>query len=71
MTATLTPLGSTTTEGGGDPLLVIKELITLRRLVGLYPAGHPQIGAQDGTQGGLKRPLHHAPMHPTRTAPLP
>ena len=31
------------TEGSGDPLLVMKELITLRRLVGLYPTGHPQI----------------------------
>jgi putative nucleotidyltransferase with HDIG domain len=31
------------TEGGGDPLLVMKELITLRRLVGLYPTGHPLI----------------------------
>ena len=30
-------------EGSGDPLLVVKELITLRRLVGLYPTGHPQI----------------------------
>ena len=32
-----------TTEGGGDPLFVMKELITLRRLVGLYPTGHPLI----------------------------
>ncbi|HEX6944159.1 MAG TPA: HD domain-containing phosphohydrolase [Gemmatimonadaceae bacterium] len=30
-------------DGNGDPLLVMKELITLRRLVGLYPTGHPQI----------------------------
>src|SRR5919108_5118425 len=44
MSATLTPLNSTAvTEGGSDPLLVIKDLITLRRLVGLYPTGHPQI----------------------------
>lgn len=27
----------------GDPLIVMKDLITLRRLVGLYPSGHPLI----------------------------
>jgi HD-GYP domain-containing protein (c-di-GMP phosphodiesterase class II) len=44
MSATLTPLSTPAiTEGGPDPLLVIKELITLRRLVGLYPSGHPLI----------------------------
>jgi putative nucleotidyltransferase with HDIG domain len=63
MTSTLTPLGSTgMTEGGGDPLLVIKELITLRRLVGLYPAGHPQIEEKlRELDAAVKRRLEHAP----------
>ena len=44
MTTTPTPLSSAAvTEGGSDPLLVMKDLITLRRLTGLYPPGHPLI----------------------------
>ena len=43
MTSTLTPMGGTPVADAGDPLLLMKELVTLRRLVGLYPAGHPLI----------------------------
>ena len=37
-----TPLPGTI-EAVGDPLAIVKEVITLRRLVGLYPAEHPLI----------------------------
>lgn len=48
MSATLTPSRSDTAVAGvmeipGDPLLLVKDLITLRRLVGLYPPEHPLI----------------------------
>ena len=44
MSTTLTPVSTLAIpEGGPDPLIVMKELVTLRRLVGLYPAGHPLI----------------------------
>ena len=42
-TAPTPVIPASTIEGNGDPLLVMKELITLRRLVGLYPTGHPLI----------------------------
>jgi putative nucleotidyltransferase with HDIG domain len=43
MTSTPTPMGGMAVADAGDPLLLMKELITLRRLVGLYPTGHPLI----------------------------
>lgn len=49
MTATRLPSNSpgsvaTVAEPAIDPLLVVRELVSLRRLVGLYPADHPLIG---------------------------
>jgi HD-GYP domain-containing protein (c-di-GMP phosphodiesterase class II) len=48
MSATLAPRLSPTplpdsVEAIGDPLAIVKELVTLRRLVGLYPSDHPLI----------------------------
>jgi putative nucleotidyltransferase with HDIG domain len=43
MTGTLTPVTTPAFENGIDPLLVVKDFIALRRLVGLYPSGHPLI----------------------------
>lgn len=44
MSSTLTSMATPViTEGGPDPLVVMKELVTLRRLIGLYPTGHPLI----------------------------
>lgn len=48
MSATLLPQHAPTPMPGsvaaaGDPLAIVKEVITLRRLVGLYPTEHPLI----------------------------
>ena len=63
MTATLTPVATPAIpEGGPDPLIVIKELVTLRRLVGLYPTGHPLI--EDKLREldvAVRRRFEHAP----------
>jgi putative nucleotidyltransferase with HDIG domain len=37
----------------GDPLAIVKEVITLRRLVGLYPTEHPLIVDKIGELDGL------------------
>jgi putative nucleotidyltransferase with HDIG domain len=63
MSATLTPMSTPAIpEGGPDPLIVMKELVTLRRLVGLYPTGHPLI--EDKLREldvAVRRRLEHAP----------
>ena len=62
MTSTLTPLGTPVAAEGGDPLVVIKDLITLRRLVGLYPTGHPLIEEKlRELDFGVQRRLQQAP----------
>ena len=47
MSATLTPArnapSANTTDAPDDALLIVKDLVTLRRLVGLYPPEHPMI----------------------------
>jgi putative nucleotidyltransferase with HDIG domain len=49
-------------EGSGDPLLVMKELITLRRLIGLYPTGHPLIEEKlRELDSAVQRRLEHSP----------
>src|SRR5512132_1768949 len=35
--------GSLPTAGADEPLAVLKGLVSLRRLVGLYPQGHPLV----------------------------
>ena len=63
MSSTLTPLSTPAiTDGGPDPLAVMKELVTLRRLVGLYPTGHPLIEEKvRELDAALQRRFAHAP----------
>jgi hypothetical protein len=63
MSATLTPMSTPViSEAGPDPLAVMKELVTLRRLVGLYPTGHPLIEEKlRELDVLLQRRLEHAP----------
>jgi len=62
MSRTLTPVSSTAAiETAGDPLLVVKELTTLRRLVGLYPSDHPMIEEKvRELDAAVQRRLEHA-----------
>ena len=63
MSVTPTPVATPAiAEGGADPLLVMKELVTLRRLVGLYPTGHPLIEEKlRELDAALQRRFAHAP----------
>jgi putative nucleotidyltransferase with HDIG domain len=45
-----------------DPVPVLKGLVSLRRLVGTYPSGHPMIGQKlHELDEAVRRHLHHGP----------
>jgi len=50
-----------TTEPAVDPLPLLKGLVSLRKLTGMYPAGHPAITQKlDELDGSVQRHLRHS-----------
>ncbi len=50
-----------TTEPALDPLPLLKGLVSLRKLTGMYPAGHPAITQKlDELDGSVQRHLRHS-----------
>ena len=46
-----------------DPVALVRGLVSLRRLTGMYPAGHPAIVQKlEEIDGSVQRHLAHAPM---------
>jgi HD-GYP domain-containing protein (c-di-GMP phosphodiesterase class II) len=60
---TTTPLSvAAVADAASDPLLVLRDFVALRRLVGLYPAGHPLIEDKlRELESGLQRRFDRSP----------